>query len=184
MIFDRTYKDIIDGKRILNGKVQLTSNAVNLSSEEQKIVNKAFFNLEALNRITSQMLLVKENIELFGHECTLSADVKKWQRNEFFKHQNFINLINDIKTLVGAAISVSEDSDNDIPETNKSSLDNCKKIYSKINNTYTYINLNYIEEVLYLLSEFANVWVVMRGQTLYIYNAYNAMKNGEVLTVI
>jgi hypothetical protein len=172
MIFDRTYADIVNAKRIFSDKVQ---KFISLSESEQAIVDKAFFNLTALNRITSKISEIWVSVAGRGGEIIENSNVRVWNEQEIFKASNFV----EIRQNIGEVIEQL-----DFLQINTEQL---KNDYAKINGDYTYTNLNNLEKMLFDLGEILAKeevkWVIQDGNAIYIFGAINATLSEGVLTI-
>lgn len=167
MIYNRTYIDIINAKKIFTNKIQ---NFIELTDNEQSIIDKAFFNVRAINRITEKINEIWDIIILYGGTKAESDDVREWNDQEIFNIVNFINIrqnIADLITQIGALnfidVSVYENA------------------YNILTDEYVYTNLNNLEKLLSDIYEIFNRLVLRRDDNLYIFGSYNATLNeGEL----
>ena len=135
MIYDRTYIDIIKAKNIFTEKIQ---NFIELTSDEQNTMNRAYFNLETLNRIVDKINLVWFYLQQKGITKVENEDVRQWSEQEFFKINNFSNIKKNINDVILA-----------LENLNYYKVPQFKSAYNALNNDYTYTNLNNLEKLLY-----------------------------------
>lgn len=175
MIYDRTIKDISDGKRIFSEKVQ---KFLPLTENEQRIIDKAFFNLKAVNRITAQMLVLWEMVVRKGGTKFGCDELRVWNKDELFKKTNFENIINNLGKLLNQIIFLGVLKSYRINEY----MNN----YQRITTDYSYTNLNALEGLLYSL-QFDMVeeprWAVQNLDILNIARAYDVKASGEEMSV-
>lgn len=175
MIYDRTYNDIVRAKKIFAGKVQ---KFLPLTDDEQAVMDKAYFNLKAINRITAKIQEIWDKIEEMGEERVTNKYVKEWARDEIFTiyalHGLFLNTQFAIKAMGSFGIDVT-----DLLEEWTS--------LNHIGGNYSYTWLNGFEHLLQMVWEktldLSDVWAYQVDDTLYIIGAYSAAKEGKVLTI-
>lgn len=176
MIYDRTYQDISDAKKIYLQKIQ---KFLPLSNEEQEVIDRAFFNLNTLNRIIRTISVVWQMVVNKGGQKFDCPELKPWLETDIFKKENFENIINNIKYLLEQVAFLNV--------VDRSYISEYRDLSNRINNSYSYINLNDIERLLSLLQFAATKeprWVVKDGDTLYISGAYETIQDGEELKVV
>lgn len=135
MIYDRTYIDIIKAKNIFTEKVQ---KFIELTTDEQNTMNRAYFNLETLNRITDKINLVWLYLQDEGISKIENEDVRQWNEKEIFKINNFSNIKKNIDDIILA-----------LEGLNHFKASQFRNAYNVLNNDYTYTNLNNLEKLLY-----------------------------------
>lgn len=173
MIYDRKYTDITRAKQIYSSKIQKFET---LTAEETEIINRAFFNLTALNRITDKMEEIWSTIVLLGGTQTECDDVRTWSESEIFKHNNFESIIDNISPMLNEMVKIGIDAGN------------LKTDYNKLaRNQYSYSNLNNLEKLLYdigaELKKFQERFAYQIGDVLYIIGAYGTSQIGGELTI-
>lgn len=172
MIFNRTYNDIVRAKRILAEKVR---KFIALSDDESAVIDKAFFNLKAVNRITSKLAEIWEKIADTGTPQIDSDDVREWDRKEIFKEKNFDGVISNIKDAIDALDGLGVD------------VSALQISLANVNLTYSYINLNNIEKLLYdvgtATAELLELFAYQIDEILYIVGAYEVSQEGSVLII-
>jgi hypothetical protein len=169
MIYNRTYIDIINARKIYYNKVQ---KSIELSAEDQTTIDRAFFNLTAINRITAKITDLWQAIVDFGGEKTESEDVREWGEQEFFKLSNFSNIRQNVADMINEL--------NILPFANVEIYQN---MYSVLNDEYLYTNLNNLEKLLYDIGLILDTFAVKVGKSLYILGAYNATLSEGVLVI-
>ncbi len=172
MIFNRTYNDIVRAKRIFAEKVQ---KFIALSSQETAVIDKAFFNLKAINRITSKIIEIWERITEAGGNEKESGDIREWDRKEIFRKANFENIIGNIGDAIETLGYLGIDTSN------------LEKAYSALNSTYTHTNLNNLEKLLQDIGIVAlklmDIFAYQIDEKLYILGAYEVYQEGSVLII-
>jgi hypothetical protein len=163
MIYNRTYIDIINAKKIFTNKVQ---NFIELSDNEQSIIDKAFFNVKAINRITNKINEIWDIIILYGGTKAESDDVREWNEQEFFNIVNFGNIRQNIADLI-VQIGVLNFVDVSVYE----------RAYNILTDEYVYTNLNNLEKLLYDIYDIFNHLVLKQGNNIFIFGSYNATLN-------
>lgn len=169
MIYDRKYIDIVNAKKIYADKV-IKFQA--LTADEQKIIDKAFFNTTAINRITSRINGIWDFIIGAGGVKTSNKDVRQWEDQEFFTLSNFLNIRQNIKDVI-AQLEVL-----DFPN-----IEGYLDLYNIVNDEWIYTNLNNMEKLLYDMGEILDKFVKQVGETLYIFGAYSVTLDKGVLTI-
>lgn len=167
MIYNRTYIDIINARKIFTNKIQ---KFIELTADEQAIIDKAYFNTVAINRITAKIDEIWLEIVGCGGTKTETEDVREWGEQEIFSIVNFANIRQNIAEII-AQLSTLGFVDATIYQ----------KAYNKLTDDYIYTNLNNLEKLLYDIYEIFNRLVLIRGDNLYIFGSYNATLNeGEL----
>lgn len=159
MIFDRKYTDIINARKIFREKIQ---NFLDLSVEEQNIVDKAFFNLSAINRITGKINELWNIIVKIGGVKTEKESVRQWGSQEIFTELNFSDIKENISDIISELKFVGF-VDMEIYQT----------AYIALTNEYVYTNLNNLEKLLYDIYEIFEQFAIQVGDKLYIFGAYD-----------
>lgn len=135
MIYDRTYIDIIKAKNIFAEKVQ---KFIELTADEQNTMNRAYFNLETLNRIVEKINLVWFYLQEEGITKVENEDVRQWGEQEIFKINNFSNIKKNIDDIISALEGI-----------NHYQVSQLRNAYNILNDDYSYTNLNNLEKLLY-----------------------------------
>lgn len=169
MIYNRTYIDIINAKKIFTNKVQ---KFIELTEEEKNTIDKAYFNLTAINRITAKIKEIWGAVVGFGGEKVESEDVREWTEQEIFFATNFSNIRQNIAEII-AQMSAFAFVD----------VETYQKAYSLLNDQYIYTNLNNLEKLLYDMGEFFSKMAFLKDGNLYIVGAYSATLSEGVLTI-
>ena len=170
MIYNRTYADIINARKIYFNKLQ---KFLPLTTEEQDIINRAFFNLVAINRITEKISQIWEVIKSEGGEKVEKSDVREWTEQEWFTVSNFVNIRENISDII-TQMSI-------LPYIDVPSYEG---MYEILNDEYVYTNLNNIEKLLFDIYEILTKFAVQVKNELYIVGAYNSNLDAEgVLTI-
>ena len=169
MIYDRSYIDIINTRKIFTNKIQ---KFLDLTESEQKTIDRAFFNLTAVNRITAKINEIWELVVAFGGVKTESADVREWGEQEIFKENNFSNIRKNISYIIGQ-LSALEFVEQEV----------YLEAYSKLTDDYIYTNLNNLEKLLFDIHKVLDGFFVRVENTLYIFGAYTTTSTEEVLTL-
>lgn len=169
MIYDRTYSDIINAKKIFTEKIQ---KFIEPNEEEQEILDRAYFNLTAINRITSKINEIWEILELWDVEKASSEDVREWGEQEIFVVSNFSNIRENIWSIIVAMMQLNF--------ANTILLQNA---YIGLNDRYELVNLNNLEKLLFDIYDRLEVFAYQKVDTLYIFGAYNATLTEGVLVI-
>lgn len=174
MIYDRTYSDIANAKRIFTEKVQKFAT---LTTQEQAVIDKAFFNLKALNRITEKLIEIWDNIEANSGVRINNSYVREWSRTEIFTEYSFKGIISNTKFALDQLRYMGLD------------VDDLYQLYFSVwnNISYSYTCLNAFEKLLQLTWERSmesyDVWSYQVDDTLYVLGAYEQEQEGTVLTI-
>lgn len=169
MIYDRTYSDIINAKKIFTEKIQ---KFIEPNEEEQEILDRAYFNLTAINRITSKINEIWEILELWDVEKVSSEDVREWGEQEIFVVSNFSNIRENIWSIIVAMVQL-----------NFANTILLQDAYIGLNNRYELVNLNKLEKLLFDIYDRLEVFAYQKVDTLYIFGAYNATLSEGVLVI-
>lgn len=169
MIYNRTYIDIINAKKIFTNKIQ---NFLELTDEEQTIIDKAFFNLTAINRITAKINEIWGKFSEYGIEKVESEDVREWKEQEIFAANNFANIRKNIYDII-IKLSNLEYIDYNYYE----------KEYNKLTNDYIYTNINNLEKLLFDIDNIFDRFSFERGSVVYIVGAYNVVEQSGGLII-
>lgn len=169
MIYDRTYSDIINAKKIFTEKIQ---KFIEPNEEEQEILDRAYFNLTAINRITSKINEIWEILELWDVEKVSSEDVREWGEQEIFVGSNFSNIRENIWSIIVAMMQLNF--------ANTILLQNA---YIGLNDRYELVNLNNLEKLLFDIYDRLEVFAYQKGDTLYVFGAYSATLSEGVLVI-
>ncbi len=169
MIYNRTYIDIINARKIYYNKIQ---NRIELTADEQTTIDRAFFNLTAINRITSKIKDIWQAIIDFGGTKIENADVREWNEQEIFTASNFSNIRQNIADIIDQLTVV--------PNIDISAFESS---YNALNDEYSYTNLNNLEKLLYDIEFALSVFVIEAENIIYIIGAYNATLSEGVLTI-
>jgi hypothetical protein len=169
MIYNRTYIDIINAKKIFANKVQ---KFIELTDEEKGTIDRAFFNLSAINRITAKINDIWNGIAIYGVDKIESEDVREWGEQEIFIGANFSNIRQNIAEIIAKM------ADLDFIEREP-----FQKAYNVLTNEYIYTNLNNLEKLLFDMGEFLSKMAFLKGKELYIVGAYSATLSEGVLTI-
>lgn len=168
MIYNRTYIDIISAKKIFTNKIQ---KFLDLTEDEQNTIDKAFFNLKAINRITSKINDIWVEIVKYEGTKIENNDVRVWNKDEFFNIVNFLNIRQNIGEIVAELVSI------DLID-----IENYQDVYNKLTDDYVYINLNNLEKLLYDIYNIFQRFVIVKGSVMYITTTYNVVENeGELI---
>ena len=168
MIYNRTYIDIINAKKIFTNKIQ---KFLDLTEDEQNTIDKAFFNLKAINRITSKINDIWVEIVKYEGTKIENNDVRVWNKDEFFNIVNFLNIRQNIGEIVTELVSI------DLID-----IENYQDVYNKLTDDYVYINLNNLEKLLYDIYNIFQRFVIVKGSVMYITTTYNVVENeGELI---
>ena len=168
MIYNRTYIDIINAKKIFTNKIQ---KFLDLTEDEQNTIDKAFFNLKAINRITSKINDIWVEIVKYEGTKIENNDVRVWNKDEFFNIVNFLNIRQNIGEIVAELVSI------DLID-----IENYQDVYNKLTDDYVYINLNNLEKLLYDIYNIFQRFVIVKGSVMYITTTYNVVENeGELI---
>lgn len=177
MIYDRTNSDIVKAKKIFTEKVQ---NFIPLTDDEQAIMDRAFFNLKALNRITQKLLEIWGAIVYRGGERVSDESVREWSGDEIFRANHFSGIFNNISAAVTAIGELGIDNSSLLTELEKLEA----MIASQTYMTYAYNWLNVLEHLLQMMWDSVEVvWAYQVGDILYIEGAYSATREAEVLNI-
>lgn len=171
MIFDRSYIDIINARKVFANTVQ---NFRELAEPEQRIIDRAFFNLTALNRIIAKINEIWGLVVTLGGVKVESADVREWSKQEIFTINNFANIRGNIGEILSQ-----------IHEWSFIDFQPLQDAYETINYDYSYTNLNTLEKLLFDIYnelEDANIEVVTNYLTFsspsgFTLNTQNKKKN-------
>lgn len=171
MIYDRSYIDIINARKVFANKIQ---KFLELAEPEQRIIDRAFFNLTAVNRITAKINEIWDLVVDFGGAKTECADVREWGEQEIFKENNFSNIRKNISYII-QQLSALEFVEQEV----------YLEAYSKLTDDYIYTNLNNLEKLLFDIHKVLDGFFVQVGDVLYIFGAYSATFDEEtgVLTL-
>jgi hypothetical protein len=169
MIYNRTYIDIINARKIFSSKIQ---KFLQLTDDEQNTVDKAFFNLKAINRITEKINQIWVEIVNYGGTKIQNADVREWTDQEFFDIVNFSNIRQNIADIL-SQLSFLEFVD----------IPTYQSAYNKLTDDYIYTNINNLEKLLYDIYELLKSLAVKVDKKLYLIGAYNATVELGVLTI-
>lgn len=169
MIYDRKYIDIVNAKKIYANKI---TKFETLTADEQEIIDRAFFNTTAINRITSRINGIWDFIIGAGGVKTSNEDVREWGEQEFFTISNFSNIRQNIKDAIKQLEVLA------FPNTEA-----YLGLYNIVNDEWIYTNLNNMEKLLYDMGEILDKFVKQVGEILYIFGAYNATLDKGVLTI-
>ena len=169
MIYNRTYTDIINAKKLFANKIQ---KFIELTADEQSTIDKAYFNLTAINRITSKINDIWHQIVGYGGEKIEIQDVREWGEQEFFNIANFTNIRQNIADIILqlSALEFIDTTDYQIA-------------YDKLTDDYIYTNLNNLEKLLFDIYDILVRFVIDRGTELYILGAYNVIESEGELTL-
>lgn len=167
MIYNRTYIDIINAKKIFVEKIQ---KFIELTDEEQGIIDKAYFNTKTINRIVKKINEIWGVIEVLGGAKVENEDVREWGDEEIFNIKNFSN----IRKNIGDILLI-------IQSNGLMDISIYENAYNLLSNEYVYTNLNNMEKLLYDLDAIYNYLVAKMGNNLYIIGSYNAvLEEGEL----
>ena len=169
MIYDRKYIDIVNAKQIYSNKIQ---KFINLTAEEQEIVDRAFLNTTAINRITSAINKIWDLIVNMGGVKTEHEDVRQWGEQELFRLSNFSNIRENIGHIVGQLENISF-----------VNAESYIELYNIINDEWIYTNLNNMEKLIYDIGVVLEQFAMQVEQKLYIFGAYNTILSEGVLTI-
>jgi hypothetical protein len=169
MIYNRTYSDIINAKKIFTEKIQ---KFIDLTADEQKIIEKAYFNLTAVNRITSKINVIWVFLETFGVEKVNNEDVREWREQEIFVVSNFSNIRNNIASIVRA-----------LTDLGFVDVVAFQTAYARLNDKYELVNLNNLEKLLFDIYEVFTDFAIQFNDTLYIFGAHRAVLSEGVLVI-
>lgn len=169
MIFDRKYTDIINARKIFREKIQ---NFIELSAEEQKIIDKAFFNLFAINRITESMNDIWGFVVALGGTKEDNDDVRTWGSQELFTVTNFSNIRKNIFSIIS-----------ELKNIGFVDVETHETAYRVLTDEYVYTNLNNLEKLLYDLYSVFEQFAIQVGDRLYIFGAYDIEFSEGELTI-
>lgn len=169
MIYNRTYIDIINAKKIFASKVQ---NFEELTDEERATIDRAFFNTVAINRIVEKINQIWELVVANGGEKVESEDVREWGGQEIFIGKNFSNIRQNIAEII------EKMADLEFIENEP-----FQKVYNALTDEYVYTNLNNLEKLLFDMGEFLVKMAFLKDKNLYILGAYNVKLSEGVLTI-
>lgn len=169
MIYNRTYIDIINARKIFTNKIQ---KFLALTEEEQETIDKAFFNTTAINRITSKMSEIWDEIVSYGGKKQDCEDVREWNRQEIFTVSNFANIKENISFIINRLFVLN------LVDTETYEL-----AYQKLTLEYVYTNLNNLEKLIFDIHNIFQKFQILISDELYIVGAYKAEQSGEVLTI-
>ena len=169
MIYNRTYIDIINARKIFANKIQ---KFIELTADEQAIIDKAYFNTVAINRITAKINEIWFEIVGYGGTKTESEDVREWGEQEIFNIVNFANIRQNIADVI-SQLSTLGFVDAAIYQ----------KAYNKLTDDYIYTNLNNLEKLLFEIFGIFDKFVIVGDNELYLMGAYNIVKNEGELTI-
>ena len=169
MIYNRTYIDIINARKIFANKIQ---KFIELTADEQAIIDKAYFNTVAINRITAQINEIWLEIVGYGGTKTESEDVREWGEQEIFDIVNFANIRQNIGDVI-AQISTLGFLDTTIYQ----------KAYNKLTDDYIYTNINNLEKLLFDIYNIFDKFVIIVDDKFYLLGAYNVIENEGELTI-
>lgn len=172
MIYDRTYNDIVKANLIYYEKVQ---KFVDLTDEETAIMERAYFNLNTLNRVTAKLLEIWQLIGNVGGAISSNNDVREWGETEIFTVSNFENIISNIALAVlqldyfGVNTSTIQDGLNNLTTE------------------YVYTNINTLEKLLYdieqALTSFEQNFAYQIDDVLYIIGAKTVTQSNTDLNI-
>ena len=169
MIYNRTYIDIINARKIFTNKIQ---KFIELTADEQAIIDKAYFNTVAINRITDKINEIWFEIVAYGGTKTESEDVREWGEQEIFDIVNFANIRQNIGDVI-AQISTLGFLDTTIYQ----------KAYNKLTDDYIYTNINNLEKLLFDIYNIFDKFVIIVDDKFYLLGAYNVIENEGELTI-
>ena len=169
MIYNRSYIDIINARKIFADKVQ---KFIELTADEQETIDKAFFNLSAINRITAKINDIWNSIIIYGGDKVESEDVREWGEQEIFIGKNFSNIRQNISEII------KKMADLELIENEP-----FQKAYNALTDEYVYTNLNNLEKLLFDVSEFLVKMAFLKNNDLYILGAYSVILSEGVLTI-
>lgn len=172
MIYDRSYIDVEKARQIYTSKVQKFKT---LTAEEQNYIDRAFFNLTALNRIAGKLAEIWDTLEGFGADPARCDEARAWAKTEFFKLDNFKSLIGNIAVAIAALSEFGVD------------VTSLTELYNQLTFAYTYTNLNNLEKLLYLIEDTIGnstmqfAW--QENDVLYVIGAHSVSKIGDEIYI-
>ena len=169
MIYNRTYIDIINARKIFANKIQ---KFIELTIDEKDTIDKAFFNLSAINRITAKINDIWNSIIIYGVDKVECEDVREWGGQEIFVGKNFSNIRQNIAEII------KKMADLEFIENEP-----FQKAYNALTDEYVYTNLNNLEKLLFDVSEFFVKMAFLKNKNLYILGAYNVTLSEGGLTI-
>lgn len=168
MIYNRTYIDIINARKIFTNKIR---KFIELTADEQAIMDRAYFNTVSINRITAKINEIWLEIASYGGTKTESEDVREWGEQELFNIVNFANIRQNIADVI-AQLSTLGFVDATIYQ----------KAYNQLTDDYIYTNINNLEKLLFDIFGIFDKFVIIVDDKFYLLGAYNVIENeGELI---
>lgn len=169
MIYNRTYIDIINARKIFANKIQ---KFIELTEDEQNIVDRAYFNLTAINRITAKLNEMWQKIVNYGGVKVENEDVREWTDQEMFTIANFANIRENIADAI-----------EQLANLNFVDVVSFQNAYNILNDGYVYTNLNNLEKLLFDIYNVFDRFVIQVGDDFYLLGAYSVIENEGELTI-
>ena len=169
MIYNRTYIDIINARKIFTNKIQ---KFIELTEDEQNTVDRAYFNLTAINRITAKLNEIWQAIVNNGGVKVENEDVREWTKQEIFTVVNFASIRGNIADAI-----------EQLANLNLVDVIAFRNAYNLLNDAYIYTNLNNLEKLLFDIYNVFDKFVIVVDNNLYILGAYNVIESEGVLTI-
>lgn len=139
MIFDRTYADVTSAQKIREEKIK---RFVQLTEEEEEIMERGTITINTLNRIESKQNELKQTINEMGYFDTSTTN-KEWEINDIFDAKEFQRIVANNALLRKAFFVFSNTPQNAAPKYIFSEINFLEKILYDIEMMATDIKNNY-----------------------------------------